>query len=81
MTEREIEKLNLGRTLRLALPALLAVYEGKKSSAINRLIMSYKSGEKLEPIAAEISVYQNLIDEMKRQAKVTENLEHKAHKT
>ena len=81
MTDKEIEKLNLGRTLRIAMPAMLAVYEGKKSSAVNRLVMAYKEGLKLEPIAAEISVYQNLIDEMHRRNKETENLEHKVHKT
>jgi len=81
MTDKEIENLNLGRTLRIAMPAMLSVYKGKKDSAISRLVMAYKSGDKLEPIAAEISVYQNLIDEMYRRNRETEILELKTHKT
>ena len=81
MNNEELTKLNEGRTLRLAFPALLGVYKAKHKSAVTRLVAAYKVGEKLEPIAAEISVYQNLIDELYRRSKETENLERKVHKT
>jgi len=80
ITSEEINKLNAGRTLRLATPILVQLYENKKQAAIARLIMSYKAGEVLEPIAAEISVYQTLLADIHRSNNTVEHLETKINK-
>lgn len=80
MTNKELNRLNEGRTLRLAMPVLLTMYENKKNSAIARLVSAYKIGEKLEPLVAEISVYLTLINELHRSSNEVEHLESKIHK-
>jgi len=80
MTDKEISKLNEGRTLRLAMPVLINLYERRKNSTIARLIGAYQVGEKLEPLVAELNVYSNLISELHRSNNEVENLENKIHK-
>jgi len=80
MDRRELDKLNRGRVLRLALPPLLDILEEQLEGAIGRLIGDFRSG-KTEFIshAAEIATLTDLKDQLLREENETTHLEEKLH--
>ena len=81
LTEKEIEKLNRGRTVRAEAQVLLPLLTQKKAAAVDRLIAHFRAGqsEMLLTVAAEISVLSGLESDLNKSIRETENLERKIY--
>jgi hypothetical protein len=75
--EREIEKLNKGRLIRIAAEALMPYLRKKKDACEARIIWAHRETKphELPQAAAELSVLQDLIDELTKNEKQTARLE------
>jgi hypothetical protein len=75
-----IDKLNRGRTIRLALPPLLDLLNEQLDNATGRLIGDFRSGEtNFLKHAAEIATITELKDQLLREEIETQHLEEKLH--
>ena len=80
LTSDQLQKLNRGRTLRLALPPLLDLLGEEIESALGRLVGDFRNG-KQEFIghAAELSTLINLRDSLLRDEQETTTMEATLH--
>lgn len=80
MDQQELDKLNRGRTIRLALPPLLGMLDEQLEEAIGRLVGDFRNGEtNFISHAAKIEVLTGLKDQLLREEKETADMEEKLH--
>ena len=80
MDTKKLDRLNRGRTMRLALPAFLAMLDDDLQGIIGQIVSDFNSGEKdFVRHAARITTLVNLKDDLLAQAAETEQLEGEIH--
>lgn len=82
MTPEQLDKLNEGRQLRLAMPVLMPILARKRDSLLQKLIGEFRIGVepgKLYATVAEISAQDELIRSLERSKRETEQLEGVLH--
>ena len=80
MTPKEQAKLAEGQLLRHTIPILLPLIESRKEMALGTLIGRFRAGETdLLTTVAELTVYEELKQELLSSAEETQHLEEKYH--
>jgi len=80
MDQKELDKLNRGRVLRLALPPLLSILNAELEYTIGRLIGDFRNGKTdFLSHAAEIATLTGLKDQLLREEVETTHLEEQLH--
>ena len=80
MNTKELDKLNRGRTIRIALPAFLSMLDDNLEAVLSKIVGDFRSG-KTDFIAhaAEIATLVDLKDNLLREEQETTNIEGKLH--
>lgn len=80
MDQKELDKLNRGRVLRLAIPPMRAILDEQLEGAIGRLIGDFRNKEtNFLSHAAEIATLTELKDQLLREEVETTHIEEKLH--